>query len=74
MTLFLATWFGVPISTTHAITGAIVGVGAARRVSAALGHRRQHPYCLGPHDACRGNHKRCRIRMRDIRELAGYCG
>jgi len=33
-TLFLATWLGVPVSTTHTITGAIVGVGAARRESA----------------------------------------
>ena len=34
VTLFGATWLGVPVSTTHTITGAIVGVGAARRVSA----------------------------------------
>ncbi|GEO97913.1 inorganic phosphate transporter [Methylobacterium haplocladii] len=34
ITLFLATWLGVPVSTTHTITGAIVGVGAARRTSA----------------------------------------
>jgi PiT family inorganic phosphate transporter len=34
MTLYLATSFGVPVSTTHTITGAIMGVGAARRVSA----------------------------------------
>src|SRR5207249_12293235 len=33
-TLFMATWLGVPVSTTHTITGAIVGVGAARRLSA----------------------------------------
>jgi PiT family inorganic phosphate transporter len=33
-TLFLATGLGIPVSTTHTITGAIVGVGAARRVSA----------------------------------------
>ena len=33
-TLFLATWLGIPVSTTHTITGAIVGVGAARRLSA----------------------------------------
>ena len=34
MTLFLATGFGIPVSTTHTITGAIVGVGATRRLSA----------------------------------------
>jgi PiT family inorganic phosphate transporter len=33
-TLFLATAFGIPVSTTHTITGAIVGVGAARNTSA----------------------------------------
>jgi PiT family inorganic phosphate transporter len=33
-TLYLATSFGVPVSTTHTITGAIMGVGAARKVSA----------------------------------------
>jgi PiT family inorganic phosphate transporter len=33
-TLFMATYFGIPVSTTHTITGAIVGVGAARKVSA----------------------------------------
>ena len=34
VTLFLATGFGIPVSTTHTITGAIVGVGTARNVSA----------------------------------------
>jgi len=34
ITLFLATHLGIPVSTTQTITGAIVGVGAARRVSA----------------------------------------
>src|SRR5580692_10845699 len=34
LTLFLATGLGVPVSTTHTITGAVVGVGAARRASA----------------------------------------
>jgi inorganic phosphate transporter, PiT family len=34
ITLFVATAFGVPVSTTHTITGAIVGVGAARKMSA----------------------------------------
>src|ERR671911_555111 len=34
ITLFTATWMGIPVSTTHTITGCIVGVGAAKRVSA----------------------------------------
>jgi len=34
ITLFVATHFGIPVSTTQTITGAIVGVGAARRASA----------------------------------------
>ena len=34
ITLFLATELGVPVSTTHTITGAIIGVGTARRASA----------------------------------------
>jgi PiT family inorganic phosphate transporter len=34
ITLFAATYWGIPVSTTHTITGSIVGVGAARRVSA----------------------------------------
>ena len=33
-TLFMATYLGVPVSTTHTITGSIVGVGASRRMSA----------------------------------------
>jgi inorganic phosphate transporter, PiT family len=34
ITLFAATYLGIPVSTTHTITGCIIGVGAARRVSA----------------------------------------
>jgi PiT family inorganic phosphate transporter len=34
ITLFIATHFGIPVSTTHTITGAIIGVGARRGVSA----------------------------------------
>ncbi len=34
MTLFLATALGIPVSTTHTITGAIVGVGSTQRASA----------------------------------------
>ncbi|HYO45779.1 MAG TPA: inorganic phosphate transporter, partial [Gemmatimonadota bacterium] len=33
-TLFLATHMGIPVSTTHTITGAIVGVGSTRGASA----------------------------------------
>jgi len=34
ISLFTATHFGIPVSTTHTITGAIVGVGATQRLSA----------------------------------------
>ncbi len=34
ITLFMATGLGIPVSTTHTITGAIMGVGTARRLSA----------------------------------------
>ena len=34
LTLFIATGLGVPVSTTHTITGAIVGVGSVQRASA----------------------------------------
>ena len=30
----MATYLGIPVSTTHTITGAIIGVGAARRMAA----------------------------------------
>ncbi len=33
-TLFLATHLGIPVSTTHTITGSIVGVGATTKLSA----------------------------------------
>jgi PiT family inorganic phosphate transporter len=34
ITLFMATGLGVPVSTTHTITGAIMGVGAVRKLTA----------------------------------------
>ena len=34
VTLFVATWLGISVSTTHTITGAIIGVGAAKKLSA----------------------------------------
>jgi inorganic phosphate transporter, PiT family len=32
--LFAASWFGIPVSTTHTVTGCVIGAGAARRASA----------------------------------------
>ena len=34
ITLFIASAFGIPVSTTHTITGAIIGVGSAQRARA----------------------------------------
>ena len=34
ITLFVTAHFGIPVSTTHTITGAIAGVGASQRLSA----------------------------------------
>ena len=52
--LLIATHFGIPVSTTHAITGAIVGVGVDQAaVGGALGRRRPDRLGVGAHDSRR---------------------
>src|SRR2546423_3445287 len=51
ITLFIASHFGIPVSTTHTITGAISGVGAAHRLSAVRwGVAGGGRWGVGPHD------------------------
>jgi inorganic phosphate transporter, PiT family len=38
-TLFAAIWLSTPVSTTHTVTGSIIGVGAVHRLSAVAGCR-----------------------------------
>jgi PiT family inorganic phosphate transporter len=47
ITLFLATGLGIPVSTTHTITGAIVGMGSAQNVSAVRWGWRETCYGRG---------------------------
>jgi phosphate/sulfate permease len=50
-TLFMATYFGIPVSTTHTITGAIVGVGGAQGRGGAVERGEQHADRLDFDDA-----------------------
>jgi PiT family inorganic phosphate transporter len=54
LTLFGATLAGIPVSTTHTITGAIVGVGATRRLSAVRWGVAQRILWVGVNDSYGG--------------------
>ena len=49
-TLFMATHMGIPVSTTHTITGAIIGVGATKKLSGINGEWHRDYLGLGLHD------------------------
>ena len=54
ISLFTATHFGIPVSTTHTITGAIIGVGSIRRLSAVRWGIAAHRVGVDPDDSCVG--------------------
>ncbi len=57
ISLFTATHLGIPVSTTHTITGAIIGVGSITpAVGGALGRRRADRLGLGADHSGRGRH------------------
>ena len=72
LTLFLATALGIPVSTTHTITGAIVGVGSVRtRGHGALGPGRQHRLGLDLHHPGLGLRRRRLLRPRPLADPLG---
>ena len=66
LTLFTTARFGIPVSTTHTITGAIVGVGCFPPPhGGALGRHPAHRLGLGPYDS--------RARLCSARDFTAYC-
>ena len=69
--IFTATHLGIGISTTHTITGAIVGVGATQRLSRrALGRGRSDRLGLAPHDSGVGDDRRPDVLSRSISSIS----
>ena len=54
-TIYVATRLGFPLSTTHVISGAVMGAGATQAaLRRALGRRREHRFRLAADDPCGG--------------------
>ena len=60
-TIFAASHFGLPVSTTHVISSAIMGVGASKRLSAVRWGSRDDGLGLGPHHSGERPGRRARL-------------
>ena len=73
--ILAATHVGFPLSTTHTISGGVMGAGAAKRVSAVRwGVAGLDRHGVGAHPARRGRHRRRDLRVSPASSASGLTG